>query len=634
MKRVPTLLSLLVMVSIIFCGTAFSQTETGSWQNQTDWTGNNTQVSGELTTMSPQRTVTAQELAIENRILEIKRTGNGTKQEVIQLQKQLDNINGINATVQTSPIPGAVVEAPRDNQPPFQQDLGRTEIINTGTNLVSGMVTFTEQNSNNAGRLWACIAFRTTGNPDSLRLYSSTDNGIHWSLRALASLGGTNRINYDQMDMEVVANGDSAFVWVTFGYRVNANGDWLCGGMIIRPTPFGGTVFSMNWPGTSANNRYYRPRLTSDNAQYGTNAYLYIIASYDSVTSAPNRRNSQKYARVLDPYVTSAPTFSYYGPGFYWSTSPSDGNQRDLHSDIAYFRNGSDSIIVSYSNMRDSTKIFFAKCSIGAPVPQTAGGPIGGSEPTLHKQYANLSTNSSGNGSVVCLFRQFVSGSLWGVKYFRTTNYGNFNNITGESILLPRGSISNAFAPFIVGVRNGDAHYFCLRVDSSPDSLAYTRLNGLTGAWDPDNINMNQGGLTTLSGTVFPQPGFRYASGDSCFAIYPDTGPYDMYAGTGCSGSVTSVHNNQIPVKYSLSQNYPNPFNPSTSIRFEIPKDGLVKLVVYDVLGKEVATLINDKRTAGTYLVDFNATGLSSGVYFYKLITSDFTDVKKMTLIK
>jgi hypothetical protein len=91
---------------------------------------------------------------------------------------------------------------------------------------------------------------------------------------------------------------------------------------------------------------------------------------------------------------------------------------------------------------------------------------------------------------------------------------------------------------------------------------------------------------------------------------------------------------NEIPVNYHLSQNYPNPFNPVTKIRFSVPKQSLVKLSVYDILGKEINVLTNNFLQAGTYETDFNASALASGVYFYKLITKDYTETKKMVLIK
>ncbi len=91
---------------------------------------------------------------------------------------------------------------------------------------------------------------------------------------------------------------------------------------------------------------------------------------------------------------------------------------------------------------------------------------------------------------------------------------------------------------------------------------------------------------------------------------------------------------NTAPDKYLLSQNYPNPFNPVTKINFAIPKSGLVTIKIYDLLGKEVRTLVNETKNAGSYSVDFNGSELSSGIYFYKINVNGFSDIKKMTLIK
>jgi photosystem II stability/assembly factor-like uncharacterized protein len=90
----------------------------------------------------------------------------------------------------------------------------------------------------------------------------------------------------------------------------------------------------------------------------------------------------------------------------------------------------------------------------------------------------------------------------------------------------------------------------------------------------------------------------------------------------------------EVPKGFSLSQNYPNPFNPSTNIQFAIPKSSFVRLVVYDMLGREVETLVNKELNAGTYKADWDASKYPSGVYFYKLATDVFTETKKMILIK
>ena len=91
---------------------------------------------------------------------------------------------------------------------------------------------------------------------------------------------------------------------------------------------------------------------------------------------------------------------------------------------------------------------------------------------------------------------------------------------------------------------------------------------------------------------------------------------------------------NIIPEKYDLSQNYPNPFNPVTKINFSILKSGFVTLKVYDITGREIKVLVNEMKQSGYYTVDFNGAGFASGVYFYRIQSSDFTSVKRMVLIK
>ncbi|MBX7047395.1 MAG: T9SS type A sorting domain-containing protein [Ignavibacteria bacterium] len=102
----------------------------------------------------------------------------------------------------------------------------------------------------------------------------------------------------------------------------------------------------------------------------------------------------------------------------------------------------------------------------------------------------------------------------------------------------------------------------------------------------------------------------------------------------GCITTGTGSQNAIVPEAYNLSQNYPNPFNPATRIVYAIPKQGLIKMKVYDILGKEVLTLVNEFKNAGEYYIDFDGRNLSSGIYFYKLEAGDFISTKKMILVK
>jgi hypothetical protein len=113
------------------------------------------------------------------------------------------------------------------------------------------------------------------------------------------------------------------------------------------------------------------------------------------------------------------------------------------------------------------------------------------------------------------------------------------------------------------------------------------------------------------------------ASDDSYWA-------YDNFSMT-----LTDVKGNDVTISsYALEQNYPNPFNPSTTIKYSVPESGLVTLKVYDVLGKEVATIINEVVNAGQHSVNFNADNLTSGIYFYEISAGDFVKTNKMMLLK
>ncbi len=97
---------------------------------------------------------------------------------------------------------------------------------------------------------------------------------------------------------------------------------------------------------------------------------------------------------------------------------------------------------------------------------------------------------------------------------------------------------------------------------------------------------------------------------------------------------VKEIPGDGLPIAYDLGQNYPNPFNPTTSIRFSIPEAGLVTLKVFNLLGQEVATLVNSEKTSGVYEATFDASSVSSGIYFYTLEAKNFTSTKKMILLK
>ncbi|MFZ4591317.1 MAG: YCF48-related protein [Ignavibacteria bacterium] len=111
-------------------------------------------------------------------------------------------------------------------------------------------------------------------------------------------------------------------------------------------------------------------------------------------------------------------------------------------------------------------------------------------------------------------------------------------------------------------------------------------------------------------------------------------GQYQTIYRTNNAGGLTSIKNETTASEYSLSQNYPNPFNPVTKINYSVPKQSLVTMKIFDILGREVATLVNESMKPGYFSVDFNGSNLASGVYFYRMEAGTFVNVKRLLLIK
>ncbi|MBK8553832.1 MAG: T9SS type A sorting domain-containing protein [Ignavibacteria bacterium] len=153
-------------------------------------------------------------------------------------------------------------------------------------------------------------------------------------------------------------------------------------------------------------------------------------------------------------------------------------------------------------------------------------------------------------------------------------------------------------------------------------SQSYFSTNGGVNFF---NVNSGLGGAG--AGIMVPERG--YLLNMQTGSLYKMNITYSVL--TSLNEIITS---SSIPSQFELSQNYPNPFNPSTTIKFALPVAGDVSLKVYDRLGKEVAELADGFRNAGTYEINFDASQLSSGIYFYKLSANGMINTKKMTLIK
>lgn len=198
--------------------------------------------------------------------------------------------------------------------------------------------------------------------------------------------------------------------------------------------------------------------------------------------------------------------------------------------------------------------------------------------------------------------------------------------------------ITNQITPAIMGDGAGGA-FIAWTTQGFGSFLANHRVlaqrvnAGGTVQWTTDGVL-----ISLRFGVQFPSI-TNHAGGGAIIACYAATGSYDIFAQqvspTGTLGQITEVlEESPLPSTFLLDQNYPNPFNPATAIIFSLPSQSFVSLKVFDELGREVAALLSEELPAGTYSQQWNASGLASGVYFYRLQAGSFAETKKLLLLR
>ena len=238
-----------------------------------------------------------------------------------------------------------------------------------------------------------------------------------------------------------------------------------------------------------------------------------------------------------------------------------------------------------------------------------------------------------------------VCRTVWVPIRDNATNYDSFQVGTHSSIIKVNFTMVQLIhtydgdVTFAIRAPNGTEVTLSANNGASGDNYTNTIFNDsattpiasgtapFTGTFIPDNA------LSAFNG-LDPYGWWRFKVSDNASG---DTGHVSQYCVQIFAGGMitgTNAVGTIVPSTYNLNQNYPNPFNPVTKINFDIPKQGFVSLKIYDILGRQVRTLVNEVKAPGSYSVDFNGSELSSGVYFYRMESNGYTDIKKMLLIK
>jgi photosystem II stability/assembly factor-like uncharacterized protein len=235
----------------------------------------------------------------------------------------------------------------------------------------------------------------------------------------------------------------------------------------------------------------------------------------------------------------------------------------------------------------------------------------------------NIAYSINSNGDV---FRSTNGGVNWFItaSISQGIHYIQFQNENTGYLGGPSG---------IYKTTNGGYNWVNAKSGINCGYLEFYDVNtGFASGYDAKCFRTTNGGNTWIDESGFRQtmlfhyitPNIVYAYGNRALLKTTNGGILLPAAET----------NNEIVYNYSLSQNYPNPFNPITNVKFSIINAGDVKIVVYDIQGREVQTLVNERLNEGTYEVKFDGSMLTSGVYFYKMVSEGFTETKKMMLVK
>lgn len=555
----------------------------------------------------------------------------GDKNKMAEIQNQLDAITG-SVTKQANNDLGSYIEI---NRKPPQITFDNINIVELSQlKGIQALVTSTEQRGSNTGRIWIAAAVSNTPASDSIYYFYSDDGGTSWVLYTIFFLANSSQINYDQMDMEIIEdNTGNKYIWAVYGITAS-NGKQFSGANVIKTPVFQATAFALTWAGENFSNtnfRRIRPRITSDNAMYSNTAAVYILVSTDTLSGGVHW-GWYNYAKCINPY-TASPSVTYIPEPHILILG--SNSLTDLQGDIAYmYKNGDSLLIVGSNTYSNPADVFVRSAGTNFNMNQNAVTIFQGNN--NRKEFARIATSGGDNQllAMIVYRENYQNSGDWDLKAQLTGNGGQI--WASINIDIRRDLVFVPQPPDICGVRNMNGRFNIAYTISGNqfDTLKYVT----TGPQQQSLLYFST--QNHISSAYRPKAGVRLVNNDSCFAVWSEQGTNsgnNIWASGGCNGPFTiGIENlgNEMPSSYKLEQNYPNPFNPVTNIKFSIPKTGLVKLVVYDMLGKEVETLVNENLQAGTYKSDFDASGLSSGVYLYKLITDGYSQTRKMLLVK
>lgn len=488
------------------------------------------------------------------------------------------------------------------------------------------------QTSNRTTKIYAAVTeYVGAAASDQLKIYVSYDNGVTWSLKGVYNgFSDGARFRSEELDIEPIISGADTLVYAVAGYTYNSRAYTFIGRFNVTTGAVNAQSFSLSLNTT----QNYNPRIVSDNSFYTSSTYLYVTAMNDSVVGS-NHSVKTRLCVILNPF-TAAFTQTHRNPGsggaFWWINTTTSSSSYS-YQDVGYFNNSADNTDVIYVAAIYKGSVAVVNSTVYTAWSKNYGSTNAGSlaiadDNPISKVRLAYNGGVNGNGAMVYL-RDYTSNPLGDVdvRVQNTTNGGLFTSSWTASYMEYTTDTANSCDIQAVKLANNKFKF----AYSVKGSKCYYTSNTSINTY---SVRQLVNSIPAGDGYGRVRAGYRVTS-DSCLSIWSTNTGGGIFSTYGCEGYVGINQNGtSVPTEFKMSQNYPNPFNPVTNIKFSIPQASLVKLVVYDVAGRQVAELVNQQLPAGNYTADFDASQLSSGVYFYRISTDNFTDVKKMMLIK
>ncbi|MFA5403861.1 MAG: T9SS type A sorting domain-containing protein [Ignavibacteria bacterium] len=500
------------------------------------------------------------------------------------------------------------------NQPPFVPDWNPADIQIFSGDVRSYGYREIDLKRGEDGWLYLAASRYVSGYNGYVAIYRSSNGGLNWSQVIYANNTSAYFGNITMLVEKRHATIDDSVRILLFYSRSGSTSFTDASVEILSTRRDGSNAFAYNFGAPPSGHKFVYPTACSDGVYYATATYMHIIAREES-----NDGNT------------------YYGMR-HWLTTDWGRNytnvlidtyNNDWYPSAAYCEKGTgnDSIYIAVER-RISTTVYQVRVIItcewlttnhytyyitDAPANTKYEKPC----ITVQQQQASvprriLMTYTRNNLARYCY--SINGGNSWNVDYNLGTNgYADYTWCNSDSLTTDGGYAIACF------------------VDQNGDSVTVRRGNmtGSLGAYNyKRNSNQSTGVLSPVC-AVYKLGLNKY----SAFA-YAGSGPTNVFFNQERLPISGVNQNSNTADKFELSQNYPNPFNPTTNIKYRIAKNSFVTLKVYDVLGKEIMMIVSENQTPGSYSIDFDASQYPSGIYFYKIYTYNFTDVKKMILVK